>query len=56
MLEGDADLVARLIHKWEKLHHEYVSHSVSVGSTSSSTDQNKQSKSSDKDGDNPLCQ
>ena len=80
MLEGDAeysacptlprlcDLVARLIHKWEKLYHEYVSHSVSLGSTASSstlgkrdrhskaTDMNKQSKSSDKEGDNPICQ
>jgi hypothetical protein len=77
-LEGDAEystcptlpelcnLVVRLNHKWEKLHHEYVSHSMSVGSISSSStlgkrdrqskssDQNKQSKSSDKDGDNPL--
>jgi len=80
LIEGDAeysafptlpklcDLVARLIHKWEKLHHEYVSHSVSLGSTSSTStlgkrdrqsktyDQGTQGKSSDKDGDNPLCQ
>jgi hypothetical protein len=80
LLEGDTeysafptlpklcDIVARLIHKWEKLHHEYVSHSVGLGSTSSfstlgkrdrqskSSEQNKQSKGSDKDGDNPLCQ
>ena len=73
MLEGDAqysafptlptlcDIVAQLIHKWEKLHHEYVSHSVNLASTSSFSDlgkrdrqsktydQNKQDKSSDKD-------
>ena len=73
MLESDAqystfptlptlcDIVAQLIHKWEKLHHEYVSHSVSLASTSSFSDlgkrdrqskaydQNKQGKNSDKD-------
>ena len=59
MLEGDAQYSA--FHKWEKLHHEYVSNSVNLASTSSFSDlgkrdrqsktydQNKQDKSSDKD-------